>query len=501
MGRVMRAPESPAANGGEAMLERRFVPISRQLLAGCLLAGFLAAPAHAVTDEEIFRDFRFNFANPGARALAMGGAFIAIANDATAAQANPARLGVLRLPEIFAEIRSRDTQESAKDTGTFRINQSINPTATLNLSSSVEPEAQTTPSVVSFVWPFNTRRAFTVALSRQELLSVESQASNRFVEIPLNSSPFQDPNDPEDFTNSSSGNIDAKLVQWNLGGGVQITRDLFVGGSVVVGQLDLQSSMVSTFSDPDNVTGLGGLDPRFQTPMGSTLISTSIDDSATDLQWSFGLFWKLNEFVQFGTVYKKGVEMQVEEQVQDFSGSGLPSVVETTFKVPDTSGFGVAYRPFALSASPKAQNLLFALDVVRVENEDLVEGFQSQLNVITLPKFIKNVEFEAQNQTEVHLGAEYYIPAGKGLFAVRGGFFTDSDTSISASDVVSDGTPEQDGTKAAIEKGEIFPERDDETHFTGGLGFSYGGFEVSFAADFSDIEDQNLVSVIYRFSR
>ena len=51
-----------------------------------------AVPAHAVTDEEVFRTFRFNFVNPGGRALAMGGAFVGIADDATAAAANPAGL-------------------------------------------------------------------------------------------------------------------------------------------------------------------------------------------------------------------------------------------------------------------------------------------------------------------------------------------------------------------------------------------------------------------------
>ena len=44
-------------------------------------------PTLALTDEEIFRDLRFNFINPGGRSLGMGGAFISLANDATAAQA------------------------------------------------------------------------------------------------------------------------------------------------------------------------------------------------------------------------------------------------------------------------------------------------------------------------------------------------------------------------------------------------------------------------------
>jgi long-chain fatty acid transport protein len=49
-----------------------------------------ATTASALTDEEIFRNFRFNMINPGARSMALGGAFVSLADDATAAQANPA---------------------------------------------------------------------------------------------------------------------------------------------------------------------------------------------------------------------------------------------------------------------------------------------------------------------------------------------------------------------------------------------------------------------------
>ncbi|HZE88759.1 MAG TPA: hypothetical protein VE404_04380, partial [Verrucomicrobiae bacterium] len=141
----------------------------RRLATALFLTAVFAAPAAAVTDEEIFRDFRFNFANPGARALAMGGAFIAIANDATAAQANPARLGVLRRPEIFAEVRNRNTDASGVNTGNFLIDPTINPSADLSLNSQIDPETQTVPSVVSFVYPFKLRRALTIGVSRQEI--------------------------------------------------------------------------------------------------------------------------------------------------------------------------------------------------------------------------------------------------------------------------------------------------------------------------------------------
>jgi hypothetical protein len=470
-----------------------------------VVAALLAHPVFAITDEEIFRDFRFNFGNPGARALAMGGAFTAIANDATAAQANPARLAVLRRAEIFAEMRNRITDDTTRDTGQFAIDPTVNPEARLSLQAAVEPDPQTTPSVVSFVWPFKLRRALTVGFSRQEILSVKSETQTGFREVPLNSSPFQDPNAPEEFSNASAGSIESDMVFYNLAAGYQLTRDLFVGGSIVFATLDVQSSIISTFSDPTNVTGLSGNDPKFQTPQGAPLISTDIDDSGNDVSWSLGLFWKLNDYLSFGTVYKKGVKIGVDERVtvdpNAFSTVGFGSgTLENTFATPDVSGFGVAWRPFAKAAG-KSANLVFATDLVRVENQDLVQGFTPQLNVITLPGFIKKVEFTADNQTEIHVGGEYYMPLGRTVLALRGGFYTDPDNTIHDSKVISDGTPQQEGTKTAILKGDIFPERSSENHYTGGFGVSFGEWEIAAAYDKSNIETQGLFSVIYRFKK
>lgn len=55
--------------------------------------------------------------NPGARSLALGGAFVAVADDATAAYANPSGLVQLLRPEISVELRtwSDDRQGVASD--------------------------------------------------------------------------------------------------------------------------------------------------------------------------------------------------------------------------------------------------------------------------------------------------------------------------------------------------------------------------------------------------
>src|SRR5689334_11394612 len=62
-------------------------------------------PVSAQTDEEFFQTFPLNFSNPGARAQAMGGAFIAIADDASAAVTNPAGLSNLTRQQAYFEYK------------------------------------------------------------------------------------------------------------------------------------------------------------------------------------------------------------------------------------------------------------------------------------------------------------------------------------------------------------------------------------------------------------
>lgn len=54
--------------------------------------------------------FEFSFSNPGARSMALGGAFAALADDATAAFANPAGLVQLLEPEVSVEGRHTSRQ-------------------------------------------------------------------------------------------------------------------------------------------------------------------------------------------------------------------------------------------------------------------------------------------------------------------------------------------------------------------------------------------------------
>jgi hypothetical protein len=80
---------------------RRTCPRAPRVL-GPPLALLLLCTATGARAQE---SFEIALAPPGARAAAMGGAFVALADDATASEANPAGLTVLGRPELSAHFR------------------------------------------------------------------------------------------------------------------------------------------------------------------------------------------------------------------------------------------------------------------------------------------------------------------------------------------------------------------------------------------------------------
>ena len=132
----------------------------------------------ALTDEETFRGFRFNFVPPGARALGMGGAYAAIADDGTAAQANPAGLQFILAPEFFLEYGSthRDTTIDRSTLGSLSVDLSTGARDLpyLGLTTISHPDTTGDLAFVSFVFPVRQTvagRHLRISGSRQVVLS------------------------------------------------------------------------------------------------------------------------------------------------------------------------------------------------------------------------------------------------------------------------------------------------------------------------------------------
>src|SRR3954462_10209801 len=92
----------------------------RRFVFAAIVCSLVALPLAAQnTDIESLSGLQFNFGNPGARSLGMGGAFLGLADDASAAEANPAGLTILRKPEVSIEGRNYLEQQLLPTSGTF----------------------------------------------------------------------------------------------------------------------------------------------------------------------------------------------------------------------------------------------------------------------------------------------------------------------------------------------------------------------------------------------
>ena len=90
--------------GGRAMTTRRL----RNAVLPVFLGALVPSSGLAQTDSALLSKVSFNLTNPGGKSLAMGGAFTAIADDATAALANPAGLGLISSVEFAVSGKRTD---------------------------------------------------------------------------------------------------------------------------------------------------------------------------------------------------------------------------------------------------------------------------------------------------------------------------------------------------------------------------------------------------------
>ena len=190
------------------------------ILVSCLL--LLTADAFAVTDEEIFRNFQFSFVNPGARSGAMGGAFIGLADDATATEANPAGLTILTKPEVSFEYRN--SQFDVDRLNSFNVVEEEGAFLTIGSFNSLEDLNQ--PSFLSVVYPIGRT---TIAFSRQEVSRTEGGIDEVFL--------LEIPGTPQTLF-ATTAVQDQSIVNYNFSAGAKVSDRLSVGATVRFAQLD-----------------------------------------------------------------------------------------------------------------------------------------------------------------------------------------------------------------------------------------------------------------------
>ena len=365
----------------------------RALLGAGLLVA-VASPNAVAQQVEISSSL--NPVGSGARALGMGGAFIGVADDATAASWNPAGLARLEKPEFSAAF------------GYFSRSQ--------NYDSSSHPELNGENGMgmdasglnyASYVYPF-------VGFGRNMVLSLNYQR-------------MFDMNKDLNFTfnwEQGGGDTLKDQVRFTQKGylstitpaiAIQIIPELYLGVAVNIWNDLLGTCSWEQTYHSSGIGSVGGVGVTDAVLGRSKFVFSGVNAN-------MGFLLNLSKFT-IGGVFKSPFTARVDHTgTSAQSGTAIPAAfVATTnetiqMEMPMSYGLGVAYR--------HNDSWTLGLDIYQTRWSDFLirSADGSEINPITTKPLSQG---RLPDTTQVRLGSEYLLVSGKSVFPLRAGIFYD----------------------------------------------------------------------------
>lgn len=414
------------------------------------LAG-MAGNAFAITDNEANASVPFSFSNPGARALGMGGAFLGLADDASAAYANPAGLTQLVTPEVSAELRSSSTNTRWLDGGSAQFNGFDG--SGLNYSS----QDDTTNALHSFSFVYPGER-FSFAIYRYELANYETDFTSAGASYTV-----------EGFDGSIFG-YDARtslsVETYGAAMGFKVNDQLSFGLGINYFLLDIASTT-----------------DRFRVDGTPTSREANLDGEG-DFGVTAGARFEATDWLSAGLSYRRAPDLDYRA-VLSAPGTTETFSVGTGLDVPDVFGIGFSLRP--------SEAWVINLDVNRVLYSQVTDGITS---VFTQDQAIDLDPLKLDDGTEIRLGAEYTFATTRPI-SLRAGVWRDPEHELVYRGAVpnvdlDDRDPPANAATFSAGRGE-------QTHYAIGAGIAFPNFQIDLGADFSDSVDVVSLSGVYRF--
>jgi long-subunit fatty acid transport protein len=357
----------------------------------------------------------------GARALGMGGAFIAIADDPTAASWNPGGLGQLEQPGLALVFRHQNYSASYPAFSTFTgFNGPENKSAN---SSGID--------FISFTYPLRFGDFKIVPqFSFQRSISYTLDAS-------MNNVPFSE----YEFGH----NPDKSVFQ-----GYYTSKNKFTGGldtysfsfgSTLFGRVNIGFSAnfwTNGFRGNETLILSGESSPVDSPDFTFNTLYKSIDELNVEIKaftFNVGILVELLENFKFGLVFKSGDNADINYntfgRTEEAIGSTVPVIEEnsssdkTRLEWPATWGAGISYRPIdVLTLSFDFTTTRWSRSIF--SDLDLGDGFEGPKYY---PSFraVDNEEGLTQKDTQqFRFGLEYIFIGSKAYIPLRIGFFSDS---------------------------------------------------------------------------
>ena len=406
----------------------------------------------------------FSFSNPGARSLGLGGAFVALADDATAAFANPAGLVQLLRPEISLELRRRGYETSYTAGGRASgapTGYGIDTVSGLRIGLSKESTSGV--SFLSFVYP---GRKWSLAVYRHQLadFAVRTELNGLFGDA------------VEGGTRREIDQVtttDFEIINNGIAGALELSESLSLGLGVsyFVGSIDVSSLAYLMDRYPETFWEANSF------LADRVFLSSQFVSESSDWGISAGLLWRFAEGWRFGGVYRQGPDLgytianRAGPAHWEPEGSDMGSLSGQKISIPNVWGLGVAYR------SPSG-TVTVGFEWDRVEYSVIMESLDSEL--------IDTTFIALEDGNELRLGLEYLFLETSPLVAVRVGLWRDPDHRFR---FVGDDPFDR----------ALYPPGKDVVHLSVGAGVALRRLQIDIGADFSDDADVFALSAIYSF--
>ncbi len=441
----------------------------RSLIVPVVLA-LVPVAALGQSNAEINAGVQFNFRPPGARSLGLGGAFIALADDATAAYSNPAGLGVLTKPEVSLEIRNATFTSRYTDHGNASATSGIGIDTVAGIVDAETDEGSSGPSFLSVVFP---RGRLAVAVYRQELARFRASATTQGAYVDSNYRAFP-----------AQSTMDLDIVNYGLSTSFRLSDAFWLGAGISLYDFDLNSVTdrfdVNRRDAVFNDTRIGGFYGPPDYSQINRVNSQTQQGEDRGVAVTVGMIWRPSSKVQVAGVFRGGPDFQgvVVTNEPGPRTTFSPKTSESGFKVPDSFGLGVAWRP--------TDRFLVAGDVVRVRYSQRLNYFVDAFGGFGQAD---PEDFQVDDGTELHFGAEYVLASMKTPLAFRAGIWTDPDSRIRWV-----GPAIQDTATILFREGET------TVHTALGFGWVVGRrFQLDGAADLSSRVNTLSLSAVMRF--
>jgi long-subunit fatty acid transport protein len=452
------ASEAAAPRIGEAdPVVRAGGHVSKRILV--LIVGVLSAASAAHAQSSLQVPLQFDFLNPGARRMTLGGAFTAVADDATAAYTNPAGLTLLSRPEVSFEGRGRHLESPFLFGGRLSgpvTNQGVDTVAGPAYRNSIDSGFGA--SFLSVVYPHG---KWAVTGYRHELLRVIQayQTQGVFQRILFSGVPSDIRELPQ------IGQREVHITSYAAAGAYKPNEKFAVGVDVSIYKFSLDSLFrrfltPGFYSAPDYVTEFA---------------RASQTGDSTSTAVNVGVLFAPNSKLRLGASFKQG------------PGLGLVTVDSTTqpsagtFKVPNAVAIGVMFR--------MTQAVTISADYDRIQYSSLLDNFV----VSQVPSSGRPQNFIIDNSNEIHGGVEYVFTQRKYTPAVRAGAWYDPAHGVKY--VASPANDSFDERFLAA-----LPGGDSVAHVSVGGGLSLSRrFEINAAGDFTSKRRLVSASAVARF--